>query len=228
MREYTYKGIHISADENLHEAVYCEFQKMNLPKESSICILASGPGAFDQRLLDEGYTNIVSCDIADINIASHDNFHIRDLNKDFDDLGSFDVVIAMEIIEHIQNTTHFISNVKRLLKKDGLFLLTTPHLEQLSSRFYAFFRNVLPMYNPGILRSSGHINPIFHHILEWHLENNKLQIQQRSFNREGFSKDDWRSFSLVSKLFHILIGTVGKLLPGNDGHISIYAIKPIP
>jgi len=41
--------------------------------------------------------------------------------------GTFDVVIAFQVIEHINDDAAFIGEVKRALKKGGLFLLTTPN-----------------------------------------------------------------------------------------------------
>lgn len=39
---------------------------------------------------------------------------------------SADVVTCMALIEHIDNHNYFIEEVKRILKKGGLFILTTP------------------------------------------------------------------------------------------------------
>jgi SAM-dependent methyltransferase len=42
---------------------------------------------------------------------------------------SFDMVTAFEVIEHIKdNPRHFITEVKRVLKSDGYFYLTTPNI----------------------------------------------------------------------------------------------------
>lgn len=40
---------------------------------------------------------------------------------------SFDVVIAIQVIEHVENETLFISEARRVLKKSGVFIVTTPN-----------------------------------------------------------------------------------------------------
>lgn len=40
---------------------------------------------------------------------------------------SFDKVIAMEVIEHVYDTDKMLSEVSRVLKEDGIFLLSTPN-----------------------------------------------------------------------------------------------------
>ena len=106
----------MGADENLHQKVFDEFFELGVNKEVSILVLASGHGAFEQRLIDNGFLNLQSIDIEDSYKADNKNLTIRDLNKDFDDIaGDFDYIFAMEIIEHLENQFHFIRNVKTLM-----------------------------------------------------------------------------------------------------------------
>lgn len=55
------------------------------------------------------------------------------------DAGSFDLVIACEIIEHVAHTVEFLSQLRRFLTADGHLLLTTPN--------GAYFRNRLRTYS---------------------------------------------------------------------------------
>lgn len=48
---------------------------------------------------------------------------------------SIDVVSALELIEHIIDTDKFLSEVYRILKPGGLFVLTTPNICMLKNRF---------------------------------------------------------------------------------------------
>jgi len=41
--------------------------------------------------------------------------------------GSFDVVISFETIEHLKNPEEYLKEVKRVLKKDGIFVVSTPN-----------------------------------------------------------------------------------------------------
>lgn len=40
---------------------------------------------------------------------------------------TFDVVVAFELIEHIEHPAKFLQEVRRILKKDGLFIVSTPN-----------------------------------------------------------------------------------------------------
>ena len=65
---------------------------------------------------------------------------ISDLDKKFPfKQNSFDFVIAGEILEHLVNTDSFISEVKRITKKDGSIILSTPNLASYFNRFLLFF-----------------------------------------------------------------------------------------
>ena len=59
-----------------------------------------------------------------------------DLNKPVNIKKKFDVIIAGELIEHIENTGIFLENVNRHLKPDGIFFLTTPN--PTSFRFFIY------------------------------------------------------------------------------------------
>jgi SAM-dependent methyltransferase len=53
--------------------------------------------------------------------------------------GSFDCVLSMEGIEHFENQAGFVRECARVLKPGGTFLLTTPNVLHLSSRFASFW-----------------------------------------------------------------------------------------
>lgn len=51
----------------------------------------------------------------------------------------FDIVIASHIIEHVINPDQLILEAKRVLKKDGLFIIATPNLAAWFNRILLFF-----------------------------------------------------------------------------------------
>lgn len=73
----------------------------------------------------------------------------QDLNEKFDLKEKFDVIIAGELIEHIENTKTFLENVNRHLNKGGVFFLSTPNATSFRFMFYAFF-NKEPSYEGHI------------------------------------------------------------------------------
>ncbi|MCS7122121.1 MAG: class I SAM-dependent methyltransferase, partial [Archaeoglobaceae archaeon] len=50
------------------------------------------------------------------------------------DSNYFDAVFAGEIIEHLYDPDHFLEEVHRVLKPDGIFVLTTPNLASIHNR----------------------------------------------------------------------------------------------
>jgi len=79
------------------------------------------------KLKDKGYDVI------------HGNFEEQNLGKEFQ------VIVAGNVIEHLYNVGHFLDNVKKHLKTDGVFLLTTDNCFGFRRWFYAFFRGRVPV-----------------------------------------------------------------------------------
>jgi ubiquinone/menaquinone biosynthesis C-methylase UbiE len=67
-------------------------------------------------------------------------FKQGDLNQGlpFEDT-SFDYVVMLEVIEHLQNPYFVLREISRVLKKEGILLLSTPNILNLKSRFRFFF-----------------------------------------------------------------------------------------
>ena len=165
--------------DGIHEAVFDSFLKLNLEKKSSILILGAGAGAFDQRLIDHGYKNITSTELILENyLAKGVNLTEFDLNRDFSSLGKFDCIIALEIIEHLENQFHFIKCVKNCLKDKGVFYLSTPNVESTFSRAKFFMLGRLHFFGKGELYGTGHITPIFNHVLKFNLDKHNLKIEK--------------------------------------------------
>jgi 2-polyprenyl-3-methyl-5-hydroxy-6-metoxy-1,4-benzoquinol methylase len=66
--------------------------------------------------------------------------------EDFDLGQMFDVIVAGELIEHLSNPGRFIECVRRHLKPDGVFLLTTPNRFDAILLLSALFHNTIPTY----------------------------------------------------------------------------------
>lgn len=58
------------------------------------------------------------------------NIEFRHLNAASLDLNEqFDVAVSFQVIEHIQNLSDFIERIKRIIKPDGIILLSTPNVK---------------------------------------------------------------------------------------------------
>ena len=65
----------------------------------------------------------------------------------------FDVVTALEVIEHLFDPDHFLEEVYRVLKPNGIFILSTPNLAAIHNRIALLFG-----YQPFPMGVSARIN----------------------------------------------------------------------
>jgi len=156
-----YKGIQEMAAYRLHADVF-KILEPYLKKEMHVIDFGCGQGAFSQRLVDAGMI-VDACDINTEQIKANVNKKITlDLNKDID-LNLFpekyDVLIAMEILEHLHNPWKYLGDCLRLLKDDGIILLSTPNISNFVSRLRFLMRGSLIAFEKADL-VHGHITPL--------------------------------------------------------------------
>lgn len=101
------------------------------------------------------------CDISSVakekfeyKYPSHANSYrlISDVHADFED-SSFDVVISVEVMEHVGNLTGYLKDIHRLLKPGGRFVWTTPCANELSiEHIFSFLTGKIEKTNEGYRR----------------------------------------------------------------------------
>lgn len=221
--KWWYKGIPIYAWPNLHEKCFQEFQEFNLSKDASILILGAWWWAFDQRLVDSGYTNITAVEfIPEAYKAKGTTLISRDLNQDFSDLWEFDCIIAMEVIEHLENPFSFLRNLRSCLSENGAILLSTPNVENFYSRFHFFFLSSLDYFGVTELRGTGHISPIFHHIFAFFVDGSNLRIIKRTYNQSAIHR--WAVLpNIVATIAFFVSLLFGREV--SSGGINIYILR---
>jgi 2-polyprenyl-3-methyl-5-hydroxy-6-metoxy-1,4-benzoquinol methylase len=178
----------MKADLGLHEQIASTLQH-SLPIGSRILDFGCGEGALSQRLSDLGYI-VVAADMNAKDFKAKDvefkqiNFNLRKEVESFlnDNYESFDAVLGIEIIEHIHNPWQYIDDLLKMVKKNGLLLITTPNTTSWLSRFTFLLSGKFHQFGNGDLEY-GHVAPI----TPWELNviANQKQLQEIEFQEVG-------------------------------------------
>ena len=132
----SYKGIAINTSKNTHETVLSLIGKA---KHARLVDIPCGAGAFIARLQDSGYSDISGIDIRNIIQVPHDGFKVGDMTQALPlENASVDVVICIDGIEHINCQADFVREVCRVLPAGGEFIISTPNISSLRSRWKWF------------------------------------------------------------------------------------------
>ena len=108
---------------------------INYIKDKKILDIACGTG-YGTYILSSRCKEIIGLDNSEdaINLAKRKYIHKNlsflkaDATSTNLESSSFDVIISLETIEHIQDQQAFLSEIMKLLKPDGLLLLSCPNI----------------------------------------------------------------------------------------------------
>jgi 2-polyprenyl-3-methyl-5-hydroxy-6-metoxy-1,4-benzoquinol methylase len=84
--------------------------------------------------------------------------------------GTFDVIVAQDVLEHVREPRDFVARVARLLKADGVFLVRGPLEQSWKDRFYLALRKWrhggLLVINHPPYHLQGFVRRSFRHVVE--------------------------------------------------------------
>lgn len=177
-----YKGIRIKADLGLHDQI-ADLIKKYLPKDSKILDFGCGEGALSQRLADIGYC-MTSVDINEKDFKAETEF----VHLDFNDVNEvekfvennsekYDLVLGIEVIEHIENPWNYIRQLRNMVRKNGYVIVSTPNITSWYSRVRFFLTGRFHQFEDND-RVYGHINPISIDELEYIASNCDMRVNE--------------------------------------------------
>ncbi|QSR88431.1 class I SAM-dependent methyltransferase [Methylacidiphilum caldifontis] len=183
-------------------------KKEPLTAQTRLLDIGSGKGELIRQVREKWNLLTFACDYTDkLMEISDQKVEVVDLNTGslpYAD-NSFDIVTCTEVIEHLENYRGLFREIYRVLKPQGLVILSTPNLLNIKSRlrFFSFgFWNLfgpLPFDRVQREDTDGHISPI-HFFYMVH------GLHEVGFSHIEISTDKYqRSSILALSLFYLPI-----------------------
>lgn len=136
--------------------------------------------------------------------------HTNDASiNNFFESGSFDLIIATELIEHLKNPSNFFKDISSLIKKDGHIIITTPNKSCLNKRV------IWKWDQPPV-----HLSFITDKWLKKLSENNKLSYSFFNYIRYNNSYNNFLA-RIIQLLSHKIYGLYPKTYQYLDNHVII-------
>jgi 2-polyprenyl-3-methyl-5-hydroxy-6-metoxy-1,4-benzoquinol methylase len=155
--------------------------------------LAAGSGYTSRRLQEMGF-DVTAYDIFTDQFVPRDiPIKKADLNTGLTEApASVDGVLALEVIEHMENPRAFLREVARILRPGGGLVLSTPNVVTIGSKLRFAFREELELFfndeartrDPFCEEASGHISPLLPWLLDMFVKDAGLAVLKRSYTKK--------------------------------------------
>ena len=170
------------SDNSIHDAILENLLGLSHFKKASILDVGCGEGHLLSRIsLHVEKQNLTGMDIHQYNENFEFSFLKHNLNETTDYLTHrFDIILATEVIEHIENPRFFLREMCRLLNKNGILIISTPNLYSLLSLLSFSLKGYHSSFGPK--NYPAHITPIS----EWDLKNMAREIHGLNYIKTHF------------------------------------------
>ena len=163
--------------------------------------LPSGPGYLLKELKRSGFSGIAGEIDKDLHVFKDIEYNQIDMSGKFPFKDkSFDYIVSIEGIEHIENRFSFIREVSRTLKANGVFIMTTPNVHSMESRLNFFLAGFHSLCHKPIPVNCDNI--YFEHINPVSLESIYFMCARSGLNIQELTTAKYRKGSLF--LYYLL------------------------
>ncbi len=117
--------------------IYPKVLSLLPPPPARVLDAGAGEGYLSGLLAGRGY-RVEACDYSPAGFKAQGvPFHRADLSEAIPlPDASFDIVVAVEVLEHLENQARFIREALRVVRPGGTVVLTTPNVTSLPSRWH--------------------------------------------------------------------------------------------
>lgn len=201
---YRWKSPITCAHRYLFPAVSKIIEELGIKKDSYVLDAGCGGGAFVNYLYKRGFGKIYGVDaspegieVARINFPEiEEKFFIHDCYDECLPFNQrFNLIISMEVIEHLYSPKKYLENIYNWLAQDGFFVVSTP--------YHGYFKNLaIILFN----RFDKHFDPLSEggHIKFFSRKTISMLLHNTGFTIMGYSGCGripflWKSMIIIGK-----------------------------
>lgn len=207
-----------------HEAIHDTVERiLRNENKGRLLDIPAGEGALASRLIGLGFDVVCSDLYPQIFKLEDSEIVYGDLDKTLPfESESFEYVVCVEGLEHIENPANAIREFSRLLKKAGTLIVSVPNIMNIEERLKWLFNGYTSHFKPlssdaleairkdfgGMEEIALHVNPIGYSEVRYLLEKHGFRLEKVFYDKP--KKNSWAYFPLTA-----LIKAVSRLTPEN-------------
>lgn len=202
----------------IHQAFWPYFVENTKGKKIDVLDCGAGHGAFTKKLYDEGY-NVSACDLFP-EIFYFDKVECKKADVTaslpFAD-NSFDAIVAMEIMEHIQDHEVFFAECNRILKPGGAVYISTPNILSLKSRIRFMFTGFFYSFKPLEIENYDGLQ----HVASLTLDQYDYLGVKKGFKRAEYSYDKRQTTSVILLILYPILWLMERIKKTGNMHNTL-------